>query len=58
MKALITGGAGYIGSTVSNYLIDRGHDVTIIDNLSTGSRNNIPKNSLIIISQNESIINL
>ena len=45
MKALITGGAGYIGSTVSNYLIDRGHQVTIIDNLSTGSRNNIPKNA-------------
>ena len=43
MNALITGGAGYIGSTVSNYLIDRGHSVTIIDNLSTGSRNNIPK---------------
>ena len=44
MKALITGGAGYIGSTVSNYLIDRGHEVTIIDDLSTGSKNNIPKN--------------
>lgn len=43
MRALITGGAGYIGSTVSNYLLDRGHDVTIIDNLSTGLINNIPK---------------
>ena len=43
MKALVTGGAGYIGSTISNHLIDRGHEVTIIDNLSTGSRNNIPK---------------
>ena len=43
MKALVTGGAGYIGSTVSNYLLDRGHDVTIIDNLSTGSKKNIPK---------------
>ena len=43
MKALITGGAGYIGSTVSNYLIDRGYDVTIVDNLSTGSLKNIPK---------------
>ena len=29
---------------MSNYLIDRGHEVTIIDNLSTGSKNNIPKN--------------
>ncbi len=43
MNALVTGGAGYIGSTVSNYLIDRGHKVTIIDNLSTGLKTNIPK---------------
>ena len=43
MKALVTGGAGYIGSTVSNLLLDRGHEVTIIDNLSTGLKKNIPK---------------
>ena len=43
MKVLVTGGAGYIGSTVSNYFIDRGHEVTIIDNLSTGSIKNLPK---------------
>lgn len=43
MNTLITGGAGYIGSTVSNYLLDRGHNVIIIDNLSTGSIHNIPK---------------
>ncbi len=46
MNALITGGAGYIGSTVSNYLIDRGHNVTIIDDLSTGSISNIPKKAV------------
>ena len=33
---LITGGAGYIGSTVANQLIDKGYKVLIIDNLSTG----------------------
>ena len=43
MKALVTGGAGYIGSTVSNLLLDLGHKVTIIDNLSTGIKKNIPK---------------
>ena len=43
MKVLVTGGAGYIGSTVSNYFLDRGHEVTIIDNLSTGSIKNLPK---------------
>ena len=42
MKALVTGGAGYIGSTVANFLLDRGHDVTVIDNLSTGIKKNIP----------------
>ena len=43
MRALVTGGAGYIGSVVSNYLLDKGHHVTIIDNLSTGSIKNLPK---------------
>ena len=43
MRALVTGGADYIGSVVSNYLLDKGHHVTIIDNLSTGSIKNLPK---------------
>ena len=43
MIALVTGGAGYIGSTVSNYLIDKGHKVIIVDNLSTGNFKNVPK---------------
>ena len=33
---LLTGGAGYIGSHVANYLLDRGFKVSVIDNLSTG----------------------
>ncbi len=33
MKILITGGAGYIGSTVSNFFLDLGFDVTVINNL-------------------------
>ena len=40
---LLTGGAGYIGSHVANYLLDRGLKVTIIDNLSTGHKKLIPK---------------
>lgn len=43
MNVLITGGAGYIGSCTSNILLDQGHDVTIIDNLSTGNVSLIPK---------------
>jgi len=40
-KALITGGAGFIGSHLAERLLDRGHEVTIIDNLSTGQFENI-----------------
>jgi UDP-glucose 4-epimerase len=43
MKFLITGGAGYIGSCTANLLIDKGHKVSIIDNLSTGCKTLIPK---------------
>ena len=46
MIYLITGGAGYIGSCVSQFLIDKGHKVIIVDNLSTGLKKNIPKKSI------------
>ncbi len=42
-KILVTGGAGYIGSHVSNLLIDMGYSVTIIDNLVTGNKFLVPK---------------
>lgn len=41
MRALITGGAGFIGSHLSEALLDRGHHVTVIDDLSTGRFENI-----------------
>jgi UDP-glucose 4-epimerase len=41
MKALVTGGAGFIGSNVVKLLLDDGHEVVILDNLSTGYRENI-----------------
>lgn len=41
MKVLITGGAGFIGSHLAEAYLDRGHEVYIIDNLSTGSLDNI-----------------
>lgn len=41
MRYLITGGAGFIGGHLSEFLIGEGHSVTVIDNLSTGSLNNI-----------------
>jgi UDP-glucose 4-epimerase len=41
VRVLITGGAGFIGSHLSETLLDQGHQVQILDNLSTGSIDNI-----------------
>jgi UDP-glucose 4-epimerase len=41
VRALITGGAGFIGSHLAEALLNEGHDVDIIDNLSTGSIRNV-----------------
>src|SRR5205085_7002671 len=41
VRAFITGGAGFIGSHLSEALLAAGHDVLILDNLSTGSIENI-----------------
>src|ERR1700739_2330640 len=40
-KYLVTGGAGFIGSHISETLLDRGESVRIFDNLSTGSQTNL-----------------
>lgn len=41
-KVFITGGAGFIGSNVAKYFLERNHSVVIFDNLSTGYTQNIP----------------
>src|SRR6476620_11534899 len=41
MKILITGGAGFIGSHLADRLLSEGHEITVIDNLSTGRYSNI-----------------
>ena len=43
MKILVTGGAGFIGSHIAEYLVQRGDDVTILDNLNTGKIENLSK---------------
>ena len=41
MRALVTGGAGFIGSNLVDALIEEGHTVAVLDNLTTGSRANV-----------------
>ena len=50
MKALITGGAGFIGSHLADRLIARGHEVCVIDNYATGRRDNlVPQDRMRVI---------
>ena len=41
MRALVTGGAGFIGSNLVDALLDRGDEVLVVDNLATGKRENL-----------------
>jgi UDP-glucose 4-epimerase len=45
-KILVTGGAGYIGSHTVRMLLEQGHDVTVVDNLSKGYAHNVPDGRL------------
>lgn len=42
MRIMVTGGAGFIGSHVADHLLEDGHEVAVLDNLSSGKRQNIP----------------
>src|SRR6266700_7221170 len=42
VRVLVTGGAGYIGSVVTAALLEDGHDVVVVDNLSKGHRDAVP----------------
>jgi len=41
MKCLVTGGAGFIGSHIVDALVAEGYDVHIVDNLSSGKKENV-----------------
>jgi len=43
MRVLLSGGAGFIGSHVAYHLLSRGHEVAVVDDLSSGKRENVPK---------------
>jgi UDP-glucose 4-epimerase len=44
-RALVTGGAGFIGSHVADALVEQGYSVDVLDNLSSGERRNVPSGS-------------
>jgi UDP-glucose 4-epimerase len=48
-KYLVSGGAGFVGSAVAKKLLDLGHEVFIIDNLSTGFKENVPLDATFIL---------
>lgn len=51
MKLLVTGGAGFIGSNLSKLLVDEGHEVIVLDDLSTGYEDNLKKTNVKFIKR-------
>ncbi|HEU5360887.1 MAG TPA: NAD-dependent epimerase/dehydratase family protein, partial [Candidatus Deferrimicrobiaceae bacterium] len=54
MKILVTGGAGFIGSNVAEAYVDAGHEVLVIDNLSSGKKENVPAAARFVLCDIES----
>lgn len=50
MRVVVTGGAGYIGSVVSAQLLAAGHEVTVVDDLSTGHADAVPKAAQLVVA--------
>lgn len=48
MRLLVTGGAGYVGSVVAAHLLHAGHEVTVLDDLSTGYADAVPKGATFV----------
>jgi UDP-glucose 4-epimerase len=48
VKLLVTGGAGYVGSVCAAHLVAAGHDVTVLDDLSTGHKDAVPEGARLV----------
>ena len=57
MRAIVTGGAGFIGSHIAELLVNKNYEVTIIDNFATGRLENLNKIKNRIKIVNESVSN-
>jgi UDP-glucose 4-epimerase len=49
MTLVVTGGAGYVGSVCARHLLDSGHDVVVIDDLTTGHRDAVPEGARLVV---------
>lgn len=54
MKILLTGGAGFIGSHIADAYVEAGHEVLVIDNLSSGKKENVPAPARFVLCDIES----
>ena len=50
MRLVVTGGAGYIGSVVTQHLLEAGHEVLVVDDLSTGHEDAVPRGAELSVS--------
>ncbi|MDQ3964061.1 MAG: NAD-dependent epimerase/dehydratase family protein [Actinomycetota bacterium] len=50
MKALVTGGAGFIGAAIARGLVDRGDDVVIVDDFSAGREDAVPRGTTLVVA--------
>lgn len=55
MRTLVTGGAGYIGSVITEVLLERGHEVTVLDTLVKGHRDSVRPGAEVVASKGHSV---
>ena len=57
-KVAVTGGAGFVGSNLATKLVSQGHEVVIIDDLSTGLRSNVDAKSFLTLGESGRVLTI